>query len=130
MVTLLLLSQVYHLVISSLGVKKVQATEYFHVIFIQGDVELRDLDVKESALDELDLPVRLVFGHIGKCRMKTRIHSVLGPQIALELAELMSSQIHHPKHSIISWNKLTATYIPGYLKLQILWKNLKRSSLY
>ncbi|MPC95817.1 Vacuolar protein sorting-associated protein 13A [Portunus trituberculatus] len=35
-----------------------------------GDVELRDLDVKESALDELDLPVRLVCGHIGHLKLK------------------------------------------------------------
>lgn len=35
-----------------------------------GDVELRDLDVKESALDELNLPVRLVYGHIGYLKLK------------------------------------------------------------
>ncbi|XP_050687793.1 intermembrane lipid transfer protein Vps13-like isoform X2 [Eriocheir sinensis] len=35
-----------------------------------GDVELRDLDLKESALDELDLPVRLVCGHVGYLKLK------------------------------------------------------------
>lgn len=34
--------------------------------FFSGDVELHGLEIKQSALDELDLPVRPVFGHIGK----------------------------------------------------------------
>nr|XP_045626468.1 vacuolar protein sorting-associated protein 13C-like isoform X1 [Procambarus clarkii] len=35
-----------------------------------GDVELRELEVKQSALDELNLPVRPVFGHIGCLTLK------------------------------------------------------------
>lgn len=35
-----------------------------------GDVELRELEVKQSALDELNLPVRPVFGHIGRLTLK------------------------------------------------------------
>lgn len=35
-----------------------------------GDVELRDLDIKKSALDELNLPLRPVFGHIRRLTLK------------------------------------------------------------
>ncbi|KAK8753079.1 hypothetical protein OTU49_002398 [Cherax quadricarinatus] len=35
-----------------------------------GDVELLELEVKQSALDELNLPVRPVFGHIGRLTLK------------------------------------------------------------
>ncbi|KAK3890033.1 hypothetical protein Pcinc_005997 [Petrolisthes cinctipes] len=35
-----------------------------------GDVELNGLEIKQSALDELDLPVRPVFGHIGRLKLK------------------------------------------------------------
>ncbi|XP_042203320.1 vacuolar protein sorting-associated protein 13-like isoform X2 [Homarus americanus] len=36
----------------------------------RGDVALKDLEVKQSALDELNLPVRPVFGHIGCLTLK------------------------------------------------------------
>lgn len=35
-----------------------------------GDVVLQDLILKQSALDELDLPVKTVFGHLGKLVLK------------------------------------------------------------
>ncbi|KAG7176031.1 Vacuolar protein sorting-associated protein 13C-like [Homarus americanus] len=37
---------------------------------VTGDVALKDLEVKQSALDELNLPVRPVFGHIGCLTLK------------------------------------------------------------
>ncbi|GIX68716.1 vacuolar protein sorting-associated protein 13C [Caerostris extrusa] len=35
-----------------------------------GDVTLKHLDVKESALDDLDLPIKVVSGHLGKLILK------------------------------------------------------------
>ncbi|XP_062604821.1 intermembrane lipid transfer protein Vps13-like, partial [Saccostrea cucullata] len=35
-----------------------------------GDVVLQNLDLKESALDDLDLPVKIKAGHIGKLTLK------------------------------------------------------------
>ncbi|CAL1260772.1 unnamed protein product [Larinioides sclopetarius] len=35
-----------------------------------GDVTLKHLDVKESALDDLDLPIKVVSGHLGKLVLK------------------------------------------------------------
>ncbi|XP_052268755.1 intermembrane lipid transfer protein VPS13C-like [Dreissena polymorpha] len=35
-----------------------------------GDVVLNELDLKESALDDLDLPVKIKAGHIGKLTLK------------------------------------------------------------
>lgn len=35
-------------------------------MFVIGDVVLRDLKLKETCLDNLDLPVRTIYGHLGK----------------------------------------------------------------
>ena len=37
---------------------------------IAGDVKLENLDIKETALDELDLPVKLKFGYLSKLVLK------------------------------------------------------------
>lgn len=39
---------------------------YFFLFCLVGDVVLQDLVLKQSALDELDLPVKTVYGHLGK----------------------------------------------------------------
>lgn len=36
----------------------------FFDIFV-GDVTLKHLDIKESALDDLDLPIKVISGHLG-----------------------------------------------------------------
>lgn len=36
------------------------------VIIFLGDVVLRNLKLKETCLDSLDLPVRTIYGHLGK----------------------------------------------------------------
>lgn len=35
-----------------------------------GDINLKDLDIKQSAIDDLDLPFRVSYGHIGKLTLK------------------------------------------------------------
>jgi len=35
-----------------------------------GDVVLRDLKLKETCLDSLDLPIRTIYGHLGKLVLK------------------------------------------------------------
>lgn len=35
--------------------------------FVIGDVTLKNLSLKPSALDELNLPVKTVYGHLGTC---------------------------------------------------------------
>lgn len=39
-------------------------------VFYLGDVVLRDLKLKETCLDSLDLPVRTIYGHLGKLNIK------------------------------------------------------------
>ncbi|XP_064596167.1 intermembrane lipid transfer protein VPS13C-like [Liolophura sinensis] len=39
-------------------------------LFVSGDVVLKNLDLKESALDELDLPVKIRAGHIANLTLK------------------------------------------------------------
>lgn len=38
---------------------------FYYNCFV-GDVVLRDLKLKETCLDSLDLPVRTIYGHLGK----------------------------------------------------------------
>lgn len=35
-----------------------------------GDAVLTDLVLKQTAFDDLDLPVRPVFGHVGECSIQ------------------------------------------------------------
>lgn len=35
-----------------------------------GDINLKDLDIKQSAIDDLDLPFRVAYGHIDKLTLK------------------------------------------------------------
>jgi hypothetical protein len=37
-----------------------------------GDVELKDLVLKQSALDDLDLPLQTIYGRVGKLVLKYR----------------------------------------------------------
>jgi len=37
-------------------------------MFVIGDVVLRDLKLKETCLDSLDLPIRTIYGHLGKLK--------------------------------------------------------------
>lgn len=39
---------------------------YFIVYFISGDVVLENLVLKQNALEELNIPVQTVYGHLGK----------------------------------------------------------------
>lgn len=38
--------------------------------FISGDVVLENLVLKQNALEELNIPVQTVYGHLGKCIWK------------------------------------------------------------
>lgn len=41
-----------------------------HSVFLSGDVKLENLEVKETALDDLDLPVKLKFGYLSSLVLK------------------------------------------------------------
>ncbi|XP_054711435.1 intermembrane lipid transfer protein Vps13-like [Uloborus diversus] len=49
-----------------------------------GDVTLKNLDVKESALDDLDLPIKVISGHLGKLVLKIPYKNIYtSPTIAI-----------------------------------------------
>lgn len=43
-------------------------------IFISGDVVLENLVLKQNALEELNIPVQTVYGHLGKCIWEIFMH--------------------------------------------------------
>merc|ERR1711964_726058 len=50
-----------------------------------GDAVLQNLDLKESALDELDLPVRIKVGHIAKLTLKIPWKNLYEEPVVAEL---------------------------------------------
>lgn len=42
-----------------------------------GDVVLSDLKLKETCLDSLDLPIRTIYGHLGKIKIKNYLFEII-----------------------------------------------------
>lgn len=49
---------------------KCEETDLFIFLFFTGDVVLKNLVLKQSALSELDLPVQTTYGHLGSLVLK------------------------------------------------------------
>lgn len=61
--------------------------------FISGDVVLENLVLKQNALEELNIPVQTVYGHLGKCTWK--IFMCLSKCLLLEKLEISMGDDDH-----------------------------------
>ncbi|XP_044259687.1 vacuolar protein sorting-associated protein 13 isoform X2 [Tribolium madens] len=53
-----------------------------------GDVELKDLVLKQSALDDLDLPIQTIYGRIGKLVLKIPWKNLYGAAIVINIEDI------------------------------------------
>lgn len=57
-------------------------------MFISGDVELKNLVLKQSALDDLDLPLQTIYGRIGKLVLKIPWKNLYGAAFVINVEDI------------------------------------------
>ncbi|XP_058986884.1 intermembrane lipid transfer protein Vps13 [Musca domestica] len=63
-----------------------------------GDIVLNNLKIRENALDDLDLPVQLVYGHLGKFVLKIPWKSIYSQPVVAQIEDLFL--LVAPKQSV------------------------------
>lgn len=66
--------------------------------YVAGDIVLNNLRIRENALDDLDLPVQLVYGHLGKFVLQIPWKSIYNQPVVAQIEDLFL--LVSPKQSV------------------------------